>query len=117
MEISRRSQLRITRVLNDFLPPSLRDARWFMRGPIRVVFGRDAALAMDFKPTSLSLHDAFEVIAKSHLGFDQLIHERTRDGADWIHLGLSDAGERREVLRAGGIALGGPMTYTRVAMG
>jgi SAM-dependent methyltransferase len=68
MEISRRSQLRITRVLNDFLPPSLRDARWLMRVPIRIVFGRDAALAMDFKRRAYEMTDDEFVAAYRALG-------------------------------------------------
>jgi len=77
------------------------------------------ALAMDFRAMGLRLTRAFELIAASHIGFDQLIHESTRDGADWIHLGLAPDGktERREVLRAGGVALGGPMNFTRIAAG
>ena len=62
MEISRRSQLRITRVLNDLLPPALRDARWFMRVPIRLVFGRDASLVMDFKRLAFEMTDD-EIVA------------------------------------------------------
>ena len=62
MEISRRSQLRIARVLNDFLPPILRDARWFMRLPIRFVFGRHASLVMDFKHLAYEMTDD-EIVA------------------------------------------------------
>jgi hypothetical protein len=72
-------------------------------------------LAVDFKPTQMTLTTAFEMIAQSGFAFDQLIHERTRDGANWIHVGLSLLTPRRQVLRASGSHLGGPMTYRRLA--
>jgi ubiquinone/menaquinone biosynthesis C-methylase UbiE len=65
MEMSRRNQLRIARVLNDFLPPILRDARWFMRLPIRFVFGRHASLVMDFKQRAYDMTDD-EMVAVYH---------------------------------------------------
>lgn len=70
-------------------------------------------LAVDFKPTSMTLYHAFEALAKSDIPFDQLIEERTRDGAFWIHIGFSEGPPRREVLRAEGARLGGPMFYRR----
>lgn len=77
------------------------------------------ALAQDFRAPKLRLSVAFELIAKSDIAFDQLIHESTRDGADWIHFGLAPAGklERHDVMRAGGVALGGPMQFSRIAVG
>lgn len=75
-------------------------------------------LAVDFQPTGLDLESAFERIAEApEIPFDQLIIERTRDGARWIHLGFTTGTPRREVLRADGAQRGGPMTYTRVASG
>jgi hypothetical protein len=74
-------------------------------------------LAVDFEPTTMTNDKAFELIAKSDIEFDQLIHERTKSGADWIHLGLSETQGRRQVLAAAGDTLGGPMTFRRVALG
>lgn len=76
-------------------------------------------LAIDWKSTVLSLKDAFEDIAASLLPFDQLIFEGTKDGAGWIHIGLSRRKPRRQVLRAEGDVLGGPMTFhhVRTALG
>jgi zinc D-Ala-D-Ala carboxypeptidase len=72
-------------------------------------------LAVDFKPPAgMTLYAAFETIAKSSIPFDQLIEERTRDGAWWIHIGFSEGTPRREVLRAEGYKLGGPMVYRRI---
>ena len=67
--------------------------------------------AIDGKPTVLSLENAFDDIAASLLPFDQLILEGTKDGAGWIHIGLSTRKPRRQVLRAEGDVLGGPMTF------
>ncbi len=72
-----------------------------------------ACLAVDFQPIGPPLSVAFDRIAASPLPFDQLIVERTHDGAQWIHLGLRDGPARREVLRASGQRLGGPMQYAR----
>jgi ubiquinone/menaquinone biosynthesis C-methylase UbiE len=68
MKVSRRKQLRIGRVLNEFLAPSLRDARWFMHLPIKVVYGRDAALVMDFKDHVYGMTDAEIVNTYRRLG-------------------------------------------------
>lgn len=71
-------------------------------------------LAVDFKPpVGWTLFDAFETLAKTDIPFDQLIEERTRDGARWIHIGFSEGRPRREVLRARGDVLGGIMAYRR----
>jgi zinc D-Ala-D-Ala carboxypeptidase len=72
-------------------------------------------LAVDFKPPQgMTLVTAFETIARSDIPFDQLIEERTRDGAWWIHIGFTEGQPRRDVLRATGVTLGGPMQYRRV---
>ena len=74
-------------------------------------------LAVDFEPTNMTNEEAFKLIVESSIEFDQLIHEGTKSGADWIHFGLSTNPARREVLMASGNALGGPMVFTRVALG
>jgi len=74
-------------------------------------------LAVDFEVKGLRNAVAFHRLAMSDLSFDQLIHERTRSGADWIHIGFAEPGKppRRMVLRAEGNTLGGKMTFTRLA--
>ena len=72
------------------------------------------ALAVDWKHGQLDLEEAFTLLAASTLPFDQLILEGTKDGAGWIHLGLSTGAPRHETLRAEGDTLGGPMTFHRV---
>lgn len=74
-------------------------------------------LAVDWEPTMLPLDAAFEMVVASGLVFDQLIHEQTRDGARWIHVGLSEGLARHQVLRAHGAVLGGRMNYRRMAAG
>jgi len=75
-------------------------------------------LAIDWKPGE-DLRAAFDRVAASTLPFDQLILEGTKDGAGWIHTGLSMRKPRRQVLRAEGDVLGGPMTFhhVRTALG
>jgi zinc D-Ala-D-Ala carboxypeptidase len=74
--------------------------------------------AVDFKPTTVQIKVAFEMIARSTIPFDQLIHERTKSGANWVHIGFSFLRTpRRQVLRASGDTLGGPMVFTRVNEG
>ena len=76
-------------------------------------------LAVDFKaPEGHSLQDAFDEIRLSTLPYDQVIIERTRDGASWIHIGLTEEGEpRRMALDASGDVLGGSMVYRRILEG
>jgi zinc D-Ala-D-Ala carboxypeptidase len=75
-------------------------------------------LAVDFRPTTVGLKVAFEILARAeHIPFDQLIYETTKSGAAWIHIGFSRTVPRRQVLRATGAVLGGPMVYTRVYEG
>lgn len=75
-------------------------------------------LAVDWEPLGGLTNDkAFELVATSAIVFDQLIHERTRSGADWIHVALAEHPPRQQVLAAAGDTLGGPMTFRRVALG
>jgi hypothetical protein len=74
-------------------------------------------LAVDWEPVGMSLDQAFSIVMNSNIQFDQLIKEGTRDGADWIHLGLSEGPPRNQVLLATGEFLGGKMNFQRVARG
>lgn len=91
---------------------------WYRCPPLNAAVGSKAssmhprALAVDFVPVGLELDVAGRRIAESWLPFDQLIIERARDGATWLHLGLSERAPRREVLLASGDR--GAMTYTRM---
>ena len=76
-------------------------------------------LAVDFEVPGLPNARVFHVVALSDIPYDQLIHERTRSGADWIHIGFAPPGRapRRQQLKASGDNLGGKMTFTRVEVG
>lgn len=73
--------------------------------------------AVDFETNHILNAKAFELVATSDIVFDQLIHEQTKSGADWIHLGLSYGPPRRQVMAASGDTLGGAMAFRRVALG
>jgi ubiquinone/menaquinone biosynthesis C-methylase UbiE len=62
-------------VLNEFLPPSLRDARWFMRWPMRLAYGRHAGLVMDFKQRAYQMTDDEIVAVYGQLGVYSLERE------------------------------------------
>ena len=71
----------------------------------RLVFGAPSSAhldgrAADMKPIGRDLPEAFDLIARSPLPFDQCIYEC----AAWIHLAVPSPGcaPRREVLRASG---------------
>ena len=53
-------------------------------------------LAADFRAVGMSVKALCQAIANSGLSFDQLIYEFGDDG--WCHLGLSNTGNRRQVL-------------------
>lgn len=74
-------------------------------------------LAVDFKPIGLPLEEAFHAIAAQPLPFDQLIIERTQDGAKWLHLALGRGQPRRQVMVATGKVLGGVMEFNRISEG
>jgi ubiquinone/menaquinone biosynthesis C-methylase UbiE len=57
MRIPRSVTYRIRRVLDEWLPPAIRDWRPFMRIPARILFGPKADLILDFKNRALGLDD------------------------------------------------------------
>lgn len=93
---------------------------WFRCSGLNVAIGGSKTsrhmegLACDWKHSRLDLREAFQRVATSFLPFDQLILEGTKDGAGWIHLGLSTGNPRLQVLLAEGDTLGGPMTFHHV---
>lgn len=101
----------------------IRVTSWYRSPSLNVAVGgsessvHPKALAVDWQHSVLDLGEAFARIADSALPFDQLIIEGTADGAQWIHVGLSEGEPRRGAMRAQGDRLGGPMTYTRIAEG
>jgi ubiquinone/menaquinone biosynthesis C-methylase UbiE len=60
MRLTRQNQLRVAFVLNDLLPPALRDSRRCMAPLMRMVFGNEAEMVMSFKERVGSMsHDEF----------------------------------------------------------
>lgn len=57
MRIPRAVTYRIRQVLDDWLPPAIRDRRLFNWLPARVLFGEEADLFLDFKERALGLTD------------------------------------------------------------
>jgi len=57
MKISRPHALRIHFVLDQLLPPALRDSRWFMSLPFRIAYGKRARAFLDFKEKAPSMTD------------------------------------------------------------
>lgn len=57
MKLSREAASKIRFVLDECLPPIVRDARWFARWPMRLVFGSRADLFLDFKSRAVALSD------------------------------------------------------------
>jgi zinc D-Ala-D-Ala carboxypeptidase len=56
--------------------------------------------AADIVPQGISLMEAFTIIAKSSIPYDQLIFETDEDGDQWIHISYNPNGGRKELLRA-----------------
>jgi len=57
MKLSRPHALRIHFVLDQLLPPALRDSRWFMSLPFRIAYGTQAHVFMDFKENAPRMTD------------------------------------------------------------
>lgn len=97
---------------------------WYRCPALNTAIGSNArsvhplGLAVDFEaPAGMTNREAFDRLTESDLLFDQLIHERTQSGANWIHLALGRGTPRRQVMVAAGKVLGGRMTFNRIAAG
>lgn len=95
----------------------LRVTSWYRSPAVNKAVGgvsssaHQLGLAVDFQPQGMTLEEGFARVAESHLAFDQLIEERTADGARWIHVGLTNGTPRGQVLRAHDTGHGTPMVY------
>jgi ubiquinone/menaquinone biosynthesis C-methylase UbiE len=67
----------IRHVLDDWLPPVVRDRRAFMWPFARILFGKDAALFLDFKARALNLSD--EEFADVYQSAHQFVIQRETD--------------------------------------
>jgi len=72
MPISRKTALVLHFLLDECVPPVLRDRRWFMWGPFRLLFGRQAETFLNFKDRAHLLSEeefrrVYEETAAVHL--------------------------------------------------
>lgn len=58
VRMSRELNLRLNRILNDWVPPAIRDSRWFGSLLTRVLFGDKAHLFMNFHARAFEMSDA-----------------------------------------------------------
>ncbi|MGH9012879.1 MAG: class I SAM-dependent methyltransferase [Acidimicrobiia bacterium] len=63
MKVTRWLQIRLLRLLNQTLPPFVRDARWLMALPMRLVFREHAEVVMNFKIDAYAMtNDEFRAV-------------------------------------------------------
>jgi len=71
MAIPRSFSTIVQRILDDYIPPALRDARWFMRIPMQLLFRKNAPIFLDFKFKAYELtNKEFGGIYESLAGVD-----------------------------------------------
>lgn len=57
MKVSRKTSLAIQYILDELIPPLLRDAKWFMYLPMKFVFGKHTKEIMEFKENVFAMKD------------------------------------------------------------
>lgn len=57
MKLSRDTALKIDYILDQLFPPIIRDTRWLMYIPFRIMFGNKASVYLDFKERAFSMTD------------------------------------------------------------
>ena len=58
MKLSRETASKIRFLLDECLPPIVRDSRWFARLPLRLAFGEKGDVYLDFKTRAMTMSDA-----------------------------------------------------------
>lgn len=77
MRINRKITNIIRTIFDDWVPPAIRDSRWFMEIPMRIVFGKNYRFYMDFKKNAYKLGEKEFVQAYEKL--DTLLKDRETD--------------------------------------
>ena len=80
MRISRRVTLLIHHVLDQWIPPIIRDSRWFMGALMNLSLGRQSKLLRDFKPlaadmSAREMERSYEQAAAVHIERDTDLNE------------------------------------------
>ncbi|MCE9585933.1 class I SAM-dependent methyltransferase [Candidatus Uhrbacteria bacterium] len=77
MKLSRQTALKIHFVLDQLLPPLLRDARWFMSIPFRILYKDRAHVFLTFKEKAWSMTE--EEFAQAYRDVEPVLMERDTD--------------------------------------
>lgn len=75
MKISRRKTLVIHSILDNLLPPVLRDADWLMRPILRLVFGKKASIFIEWKEKAPSMDEV--EFARAYREVEDVLIKRT----------------------------------------
>lgn len=75
MKLSRDTTLKIQFLLDECLPPLLRNSRWFMWLPFKLLFGKNASMFLDFKPRAPFMDNGelkalYQELSTSHIDRD-----------------------------------------------
>lgn len=99
MKIPRSMTYRIRQVLDEWLPPAIRDRRLFMWLPARMLFGPEVDLFLDFKSRALNLTD--EEFADIYRRAHRFVIQRETDLTPSSLVAVLEAVEGESVLEVG----------------
>lgn len=99
MKLSRQTALKIHFVLDQLLPPFLRDARWFMIIPFRILHKDRAEVFLTFKDKSLSMTE--EEFAQAYRDVEPVLMDRDTDVTDEAMQAILDEVVGSTILEAG----------------
>jgi hypothetical protein len=77
MKLTRQTALKIHFILDQLLPPILRDARWFMSIPMRLLYKDRAHVFLTFKEKAWSMTE--EEFAQAYRDVEPVLMERDTD--------------------------------------
>ena len=99
MKIPRSVTYRIRQVLDECLPPAIRDRKFFTWLPARLLFGPEVDLFLDFKSRALNLTD--EEFAEIYRRAHRFVIQRETDLTPGSLVAVLDAVEGQSVLEVG----------------
>jgi ubiquinone/menaquinone biosynthesis C-methylase UbiE len=77
LKLSRKTGQKINWVLDQLIPPIIRDSRWFMPVAIRIMRGPKAALLLDYKQKVLTM--SRKELVRTYRDFNSITFERDTD--------------------------------------